>query len=407
VDRNFVYPGSIPLDTDILTIQRNILIALGFLTQATIGAGPIFDGLSCAPANSGLGVTIGPGVGVGQLPLDPAGFGSLGALGNITSALGCNLEAVPLSLTAPPASEEQGWLIQAQIGEADATPVVLPYWNSANPAVPFSGPGGNGTAQPTQRLRRVQVMAKAGVPAAVGQSTIPAADAGWCGLYAFTVSPGQTALTVAQINLAPGAPFIQFKIPQLRPGFSQRVVFTSSGNFAVPGGVATIRVRLVGGGGGGGGCNAGLGGGGGGAGGYAEGTFVVSPDAGFVVTVGSGGAGAASAAVQAGNGGSSSFGSLLSATGGLGGFSNGAGGTSGTGYGGDIAEGGGYGGDGYGNGITLAGNGGASAFGGGGRAAVATAPQTQALAFGAGGGGCYGVAGSGGSGASGLVIVEY
>ena len=405
MDRNFVYPGSIPLDSDILTIERSVLIGLGFLAQATFGSGLVFDGLVCAPNATGLSVSIGPGVGVGQLPLDPAGFGSLAALGNLTGAVACNLSAVSLTLAASPAGQEQTWLIEAQLSEVDTNAVVLPYWNAANPAVPFSGPNGTGTAQPTQRIRRVQLQAKAGLAAGVGLSVVPSADAGWIGLYSVVISPGQTAVSAAQINVLPGAPFIPFKLPQLRPGFSTQQVFASSGSFVVPNDVTAVRVRLVGGGGGGGGSSAGLGGGGGGAGGYAEGVFTVVAGSSIVVTVG--GAGVGVSAGAAGNGGTSSFGSLISATGGLGGVSNGAGGSGGLGFGGDVATGGGFGGDGFGNGVMLTGNGGSGAYGGGGRAAVGTSSAADALAAGAGGGGCYGVAGNGGNGAGGIVIVEY
>ena len=34
MDRNIVYPGSIPLDTDLLTINRNAMIGIGFLAKA-------------------------------------------------------------------------------------------------------------------------------------------------------------------------------------------------------------------------------------------------------------------------------------------------------------------------------------------------------------------------------------
>ena len=37
MDRNIVYPGSIPLDTDLLTVNRNAMIGIGFLAQAVLG----------------------------------------------------------------------------------------------------------------------------------------------------------------------------------------------------------------------------------------------------------------------------------------------------------------------------------------------------------------------------------
>jgi hypothetical protein len=46
MDRNIVYPGSVPLDTDLLTINRNTMVALGSLMQAVLGSGPLVDGLT-------------------------------------------------------------------------------------------------------------------------------------------------------------------------------------------------------------------------------------------------------------------------------------------------------------------------------------------------------------------------
>ena len=405
MDRQFVYPGSIPLDTDILNLQRNVLVALDFLAQMTIGEGPVFDGLACTVGVDGSSVTVGPGVGIGQLPLDPAGFGSLPALGVVTSAIGCNLQPVSLPIVPPASGLEQSWLIQASVCEVDSGEAVLPYWNAANPSLPFSGPGGNGGAQATQRLRRVSLLAKAGAVAAIGASTAPIADAGWVGLYEVVVTARPSGPLIGPISLAANAPFLAFKLPQLRPGFSQRTVYTASGSFMVPANVSRLRIRLIGGGGGGGGCGTGAGGGGGGAGGYAEGAFGVVPGETYSVIVGSGGAGASGG--LAGSGGSTSFANWISATGGTGGVSNGAGGEGGQGYGGDLTQVGGCGGDGFGNGVAYPGNGGAGAFGGGGRASVGTFTATVGAAAGSGGGGCYALAGSGGGGAAGMVIVEY
>src|ERR1700757_1989213 len=101
MDRQIVYAGAIPLDTDLLSVERNALVALGFLIQATLGAGPVFDGLACTPVAGQLSVTVGPGSGAAVLPLDPNGFGSLPAGGTSIVALGCNLQPVELTLGAP------------------------------------------------------------------------------------------------------------------------------------------------------------------------------------------------------------------------------------------------------------------------------------------------------------------
>ena len=62
MDRNIVYPGSIPLDTDLLSLNRNTMIALGCLAQAVLGSDPFVDGLACIPSSPpSMTVTVGPG----------------------------------------------------------------------------------------------------------------------------------------------------------------------------------------------------------------------------------------------------------------------------------------------------------------------------------------------------------
>ena len=46
MDRNIVYPGSIPLDTDLLATNRNAMVALGALMRAVLGPAPVIDGLT-------------------------------------------------------------------------------------------------------------------------------------------------------------------------------------------------------------------------------------------------------------------------------------------------------------------------------------------------------------------------
>jgi hypothetical protein len=407
MDRQIVYAGAIPLDTDMLSVERNVLVAIGFLAQATFGTGPVFDGLACTPIAGQLAVSVGPGSGVSILPLDPNGFGSLGPANASIAALGCNLQPVELTLGAPTTADtSQAWLIEACITEQDTGSVVLPYWNAANPIVPYAGPGNSGVGQATQRVQRVALAAKAGVPAPSGQETVPAADAGWIGLYSLSIAAGATQVTAGQISTLATAPLVQWKLPQLRPGFPQRSVFTSSGYFVVPSSVTSVFVRLIGGGGGGGGCSAtGQGGGGGGAGGYAEGIVAVQPGQVVPITVGAGGGGVSSG--SAAWGGTSSFGPYMSATGGSGGATIGVGAMGGNGYGGDVSSAGGCGMDGYANGFVFPAIGGAGAFGGGGRGSNGAAPAIDGQAFGSGAGGAYVTPGAGGNGASGVVILEY
>ena len=108
----------------------------------------------------------------------------------------------------------------------------------------------------------------------------------------------------------------------------------------------------------------------------------------------------------------SSFGSAtpVSATGGFGGATAvlyAFGGAPGMGFGGSRNLGGGYGADGNGGGAPLGGLGGASFWGGGGRASTAGGSvQQTGIAWGSGGGACYGTNGNGGNGAPGSVVVR-
>lgn len=93
-------------------------------------------------------------------------------------------------------------------------------------------------------------------------------------------------------------------------------IFTSSGNFIVTSGTASVDYLVIAGGGGGGCDRAG----GGGAGGYVAGTTTISPGT-YSVTVGAGGAGATGDTQRGVNGSNSVFGTLVTAIGGGGGGS--------------------------------------------------------------------------------------
>ena len=62
MDRQIVYPGAIPLDTDFLLTNRNTLVAIGALTRATLGTNTVADGLACTPTSpASLSVVVAPG----------------------------------------------------------------------------------------------------------------------------------------------------------------------------------------------------------------------------------------------------------------------------------------------------------------------------------------------------------
>jgi hypothetical protein len=321
MDRNIVYPGSIPLDTDLLTVNRNAMIGIGFLAQAILGTNTVVDGLICSPTSpNSLSIVVGPGS-ITQIGLvDLSAYGSIPAdTSDLVVKMGINMGTTAFSVVAPSSvGQSLNYLIEASFLEADANPVVLPYYNAANPAQTFSGPSNTGATQNTLRMQRVQLQVKPGVPANTGSQTTPAVDAGWTGLYQITVGFGQTQITASGIVALPTAPFLAWKLPALRPGFGSGVqTFSSSGNFYVPAGVTQLEVELWGGGAGSFGSVPGLPSGGGSAGGYARKLITgLTPGQPLAVTVGAGGAGGTASGAPAHSGGTSSFGPFVSATGG-------------------------------------------------------------------------------------------
>ena len=266
MDRNIVYPGSIPLDTDLLNTNRNAMVALGALIQATLGSSQVIDGLTVSPTvPASLTIIVGPGSITQATTVDQNAYGSLAAdTSDALLKMGVNLTATTLTLTAPTTSGQSiNYLIQAAFVESDTNTTVLPYYNAANPAQPYLGPNNTGTAQATTRTQRVQLQLKAGTPATTGSQITPPVDNGWSGLAVVTVNYGQTQITSANISQASLSPALNWKLPALRPGFSSLQAFTSSGSFTVPVGVTRLKVTVIGGGGAGGTHSTNPGGGGG------------------------------------------------------------------------------------------------------------------------------------------------
>lgn len=413
MNRIIVYPGAIPLDTDLLSTNRDTMVGLGALMQAVLGSSTVVSGLAVsANAPAAMSVVVGPGSITAMATVDATAYGSLAAdTSDALVKMGVNLASTTLAIAAPATSGyAQNYLVEAAFLEQDAAPVVLPYYNAANPSAPYLGPGNAGTAQNTLRAQTVQLQAKAGVPAAAGTQATPAVDAGWVPLAVVTVAYGQSAITAANIAVAPGAPTLPYTLPQLAPGFSNQVSFSVSGTWTVPNGVTRCRVRVWGAGGGGGGSNGTQGGGGGGGGGYSE-SVIAGLVAGsqHAITVGAGGTAGANGGGSGGNGGQSGFGGVVVASGGLGGTGGAgsapyAGGQGGTGSAGTIVMAGQHG---NGGGAPAVPTGGCAANGGGGGGG--SAGLGSAGSFPGGGGAGYGhiATGAGQAGAGGLVVIEY
>jgi hypothetical protein len=422
MDRNLVYPGSIPLDTDLLSTNRNAMIAIGYLAQAVLGTNTIVDGLDCAPtAPASLTVTVGPGSITQLSVVDALAYGSLPA--DMTDPLvkmGINLSPTTFTLAAPLTSGQSiNYLIEAALQESDTTPVVLPYYNAANPAQPYSGLADTGVAQNTLRIQRVQLQLKGGAAANTGsQLTLPV-DNGYVGLYVITLAYGQTTIGSGSIAQYAAAPFLTWKLPTLRPGFgSGAQTYLTSGSFTVPPGVTQVEVELWGGGSGSyasiSGTTTGTPSGGGSGGGYARRRIIGFTGGQTIsVTVGLGGAGGNTSGTTAPTDGStSSFGSYVSATGGRlnplasAGSPQNGGISSGTGNGGDVNMTGSAGQAGV---LNQGGMGGAAPMGGWQNSGTVGLPGVPpgGGASGAGTGANSNTPYSGAAGANGLVVVRW
>lgn len=433
MDRNIVYPGQIPLETDLLGTNQRAMVAIGKLSGAIFGTGGVVNGLTVAPNTpAALNIVVSPGEIYQLQNLEATAYSSLPA--DTTHSCvkqGILLDAVTLACPAPPtAGFSTNYLIEAAYVENDVAATTLPYYNASNPSQAYSGPNNSGAQQATVRAGQLQLQVKSGVAAATGTQVTPATDTGYIALAVVTVANGQTTVTSASIVAANGAQLVRNAVTSGRLLNVQ--TFSTPGTFTYrkyPG-ASSARVTVVGGGAGAGSAAANsasqASAGSGGSGGGAAQSFLTGGIDGALVTVGAGGLGGAAGGQNNGtNGGTSSFGSFLSATGGgAGGAFQGAAtiltgpGAPGVGSGGNIFNASGGSGSvcfstslsfifaGVGGGSLLAGPSRQVAAGGSGN----SSPGGNGFGPGAGGGGAVsassGASQAGGNGAAGIVIVE-
>ena len=208
MDRPIVYPGSVPADTDILTFARANVVALAALAQTVLGAGPALSGFSCTPA-AGLKISVGLGVIYEFHNLDDAAYGSLPPTNYQVLKQGLSQNPTMLSCPAPSgAGQSIAYLVQIGQQDQDGSPVVLEFYDSSNPSVPYTGPNNSQAALNTVRASIAVVSVKAGVAAATGSQVAPAPDAGFIGAWVVTVPNGATSVNGGMIALAVGAPFV-------------------------------------------------------------------------------------------------------------------------------------------------------------------------------------------------------
>ncbi|HEX7854427.1 MAG TPA: hypothetical protein VF503_12100, partial [Sphingobium sp.] len=248
MDRKIVYAGQVPLETDLLGSNLYAMIGLGHLAQALIGTGTVASGLACTPTTpASMSVKIGAGSLYSPQNVDNSAYSSITANTTdqiVKQAILLASENKTLALTAPTTPGNSViYLIQAAYSDLDTDDTTLPYYNAANPSVPYSGPGGSGAAQSTRRKGAVNITAKVGI--ASTSPVAPAPDSGFVGLYTITVAYGATTITSGNIAVASGAPFLTSG-PYLTPPAAAAIYApltgaTFTGNVTVQGsGSATL-----------------------------------------------------------------------------------------------------------------------------------------------------------------------
>ncbi len=217
MDRQTVYAGQVPLETDLLNTNRNVLIAIGKMMSDMLGTSTYASGLGCvATAPASLSVQVQPGQLYALQNLDSTPYSSLAA--DTTHQIvkqGIALDAATLACPAPTtAGFSINYLIEANYADVDSNPVVLAYYNASNPSQAFSGPGNNGQPSMTTRAGKVVLTLKAGVAAATGTQITPAVDSGCIGLWVVTVANGQSTITAGNITQYAGAPILPTSLLQ-------------------------------------------------------------------------------------------------------------------------------------------------------------------------------------------------
>lgn len=214
MNRRIVYSAQIPLSADFLQSQKDTLQALGQLAQDLMtgpGTQALLVGLACTPTNPpSMSVNLGPGSVYQQGALDGTAFGSLQADATSVFQQGFSTATQNLGGFAAPSAPGQSiaYLVQVQFQQVDARPLVLTYYNSANPQVPLVGLGGSGSSQNTDRTGFLAVQVVAGAAAATGSQIPPNVTAGWLPAYVVTVTTGQTTIGAMNVSPHPQAPFL-------------------------------------------------------------------------------------------------------------------------------------------------------------------------------------------------------
>jgi len=210
MDRQIVYPGAVPLETDLLNTNKFAMIGLAKLAGAVLGSDTCLAGLLCTPVTpASLQVKVSAGEIYCLQTIDDKAYSTLPA-DHSDTILKQGITPGDTFIVTPP--EQPGtshdYIIQVAYRDADTGGTVLPFYNAANPTMAFNGPGNAGEALPCVRQGICSLSLKAGTSAVSGKQTTPEADPGCISAWIITVTAGTKGITVDNIKRSPGAPFL-------------------------------------------------------------------------------------------------------------------------------------------------------------------------------------------------------
>lgn len=313
MDREIVYPGGVPLDTDLLNAGRNTKKGLGRLAFLLFGEVSAAQGFTLALSSTDLTASAGEGTIIATGPIDQEAIGGLG--GGLPADADTILNqfdswsSQTVTLTAGATN-----VIWAVCSEVDGDDAALPFYNSENPSQTLAGSANSGADLPTQRQARVSI---------VCATTAPATPVGGAVVALYSVTVPSSATTLTGLTATPQNAFYP-TVPELMRGrLLSTIKITSSQNYTPSRWAKTLVVEMVGGGGSGAGApavNTGSNyvscGSPGAAGAYAR--FIVDlttlPISSIPLTIGSAGVGAIGG--MGSGGGSTSFGTYVTCGGG-------------------------------------------------------------------------------------------
>lgn len=210
MDRQIVYPGAVPLETDLLNTNKFAMIGLAKLASAVLGSDTCLAGLNCTPASP---VSLQVHVSAGEIyclqHIDEAAYSTLPADHSGTILKQGLTSGVSLDLHPPiQTGTSIDYLIQVTYVEADTGGIMLPFYNAADPSKAFNGQGNTGEALPCVRQGICSLSLKAGTSAVSGKQTTPEADPGCISAWIITVTAGTKGITADNIRRSPEAPFL-------------------------------------------------------------------------------------------------------------------------------------------------------------------------------------------------------